>query len=88
MKTYTPLTATRPYEKLCIRPISCRLGCEAAGTDFTVCAIQPFVQTLESFATTHPAPRSRLPIETVNVFDGLLVTAPDQPVELTESAVL
>lgn len=42
---------------------------------------------LLSASTLEPVPRPQLPIETENVLPGLLVTGPDQPVELTKPAI-
>lgn len=38
--------------------------------------------------TLEPVPRPQPPIKTENVLTRLLVTAPDQPIELTEPAIL
>ena len=42
---------------------------------------------LPSLPALEPVPRPQLPIETENVLPRLLVTAPDQPVELTKPSL-
>lgn len=42
---------------------------------------------LPSLPALEPVPRPQLPIKTENVFPRLLVTVPDQPVELAEPAI-
>jgi len=50
------------------------------------CTIKPPAAEADllSPSTLAPVPRPQLPIKTENVLSGLLITAPDQPIELAE----